>query len=192
MKPLHLNLAAKPYRDYRPFTLVMAAGSLLFFGLAYVNADTYLRYKTATKQTTATIARLDRQIAEEHHRTDEVNGRIGRVDVKLLQARTAFANVQLAERAFSWSELLDRLEHVLPDDGRIEGVAPRFEKGGLVHLTLDCHGKGKDSMVRTIASFNHDPHFANTFPRVEMVEESKGYRFDLDVDYRPAIARVVE
>jgi len=49
-----------------------------------------------------------------------------------------------------------------------------------------------DSMVRTIASFNHDPHFANTFPRVEMVEETKGYRFDLDVDYRPAIARVVE
>ena len=192
MKPLHLNLAAKPYRDYRPFTLVMAAGSLLFFGLAYVNADTYLRYKTATKQTTAAIAHLDRQLAEERHRTDEVNARIGRVDVKLLQARTTFANVQLAERAFSWSELLDRLEHVLPDDVRIEGVAPRFEKGGLVHLTLDCHGKGNDSMVRTIASFNSDTHFANTFPRVEIHEDNKEFRFALDVDYRPAIARVAE
>jgi Tfp pilus assembly protein PilN len=192
VKPLHLNLATKPYRDYRPFTLVMAAGALLFFGLAYVNVDTYLRYKTATKQTTATIASLDRQIADEHRRTDEVNARIGRVDVKLLQARTAFANVQLAERAFSWSELLDRLEHVLPDDVRIEGVAPKFDKGGLVRLSLDCHGKGNDSMVRTIASFNRDPHFANTFPRIESHEDTKEYRFELDVDYRPAIARVVE
>jgi Tfp pilus assembly protein PilN len=192
LKPLHLNLAAKPYRDYRPFTLVMAAGSLLFFGLAYVNVDTYLRYKTATKQTTATIARLDGQIAEEHHKTDEVNARIGKVDVKLLQARTAFANVQLAERAFSWSELLDRLEHVLPDDVRIEGVAPKFEKGGLVHLALNCHGKGTDSMVRTIGSFNRDSHFANAFPKVETREENKEFRFELDVDYRPAIARVVE
>lgn len=192
MKPLHLNLAAKPYRDYRPFTLVMAAGALLFFGLAYVNVDTYLRYKTATKQTTAKIAGLDGLIAEEHHKTDEVNGRIGKVDVKLLQARTAFANVQLAERAFSWSELLDRLEHVLPDDVRIEGVAPKFEKGGLVHLALNCHGKGTDSMVRTIGSFNRDPHFANAFPKVETREENKEFRFELDVDYRPAIARVVE
>ncbi len=193
MKPLHLNLAARPYRDYRPFTLVMVAGSLLFLGLAYVNVDTYLRYKTATRQTTATIARLDGQIAEERRRADEANARIGRVDVKLLQARTAFANVQLAERAFSWSELLDRLEHVLPDDVRIDGVAPKFEKGGMVHLSLNCHGKGNDSMVRTLAAFNHDPHFGNAFPRMEeRGDNNKEFRFDMDVEYRPSVAKVVE
>jgi hypothetical protein len=47
-------------------------------------------------------------------------------------------------------------------------------------------------MVRTIASFNRDRHFANAFPRVEMREDvTREFRFELDVDYRPAIARVV-
>ena len=191
MKPLHLNLAAKPYRDYRPYTLVMALGSLVFFGLAYVNVSTYLRYKTDTRQTTAAIASLEHQIDEERHRTEAANARVSTIDVKLLAARTVFANVQLAERAFSWSELLDRLEHVLPDDVRIEGVAPTFDKSGLVHLTLLCHGKGADSMVRTITSFGHDTHFANAFPTIEERLPAE-IRFSIGVDYRPAIARIIE
>lgn len=191
MKPLHLNLAAKPYRNYRPYTLVMALGSLLFFGLAYVNVSTYLRYKTDTRQTTAAIATLEHQIDEERRLTDAANARVGSIDIKLLAARTAFANVQLAERAFSWSELLDRLEHVLPDDVRIEGVAPTFDKTGLVHLTLLCHGKGSDSMLRTITSFGRDPNFANAFPTIEERGE-KELRFSIGVDYRPAIARILE
>ena len=191
MKPLHLNLAAKPYRDYRPFTLVMAAGWLVFFLLAYSNVDTYLRYKTATKQTTAAIARLEQQREEEQRRAGEVEAKIRTIDVLVLSQKTQFANAQLAERAFSWSELLDRLEHVLPNDVRIEGVAPSFDKSGLVHLRLQAHGKTADSMTRTILAFNADPHFANAFPNVEEVGD-KDYQFGLNVDYRPTIARVVE
>ena len=191
MKPLHLNLAAKPYRDYRPFTLVMAVGWLVFFVLAYSNVDTYLRYKTATKQTSAAIDRLERQREAEQHRAGEVEARTRTIDVALLSQKTQFANAQLAERAFSWSELLDRLEHVLPDDVRIEGVSPTFDKGGLVQLNLTAHGKTSDSMLRTIESFNADPHFASAFPRSEQIAD-KDFQFNVTVEYRPTIARVVE
>jgi hypothetical protein len=191
VKPLHLNLAAKPYRDYRPFTLVMAVGWLLFFALAYVNVDTYLRYKTATKQTSAAIDRVEQQTAEERRRGEDANARLAGIDLKLLSAKVTYANAQLAERAFSWSELLDRLEHVLPSDVRIEGVVPQFDKTGLVHLHLVCHGKNDTSMVRTIDSLHHDQHFANAFPQTEEHLENE-YRFNIIVDYRPAIARVME
>lgn len=191
MKPLHLNLAAKPYRDYRPFTLVMAVGWLLFLSLAYVNVSTYLDYKKATKETSAAIDRVERQTVDEHRKAEEAISRLARIDVKTLAIRTEYVNAQLAQHAFSWSELLDRLEHVLPNDVRIEGVAPHFEKGGLVHLTLICHGKSKDSMVQTIDDFNADQHFANPFPSVETMGD-KETQFAIDVDYRPAIARAVE
>jgi hypothetical protein len=192
LKPLHLNLAARPYRDYRPFTLVMAAGWLVFFILAYVNVDTYLRYKTATRQTASAIERLDHQTDEERRRTEDAEARIKTIDILVLAKKTEFANAQLAERAFSWSELLDRLERVLPNDVRIEGVAPVFDKGGLVHLKLEAHGKTTDSMVRTLASFNADAHFADAFPTVEELTPTGDYKFNLSVDYRPTIARVVE
>jgi Tfp pilus assembly protein PilN len=191
VKPLHLNLAAKPYRDYRPITAVLALGWLVFLTLAYVNVVTYLDYKKATKQTSAAIDSLDRKTEQEHRRALDATARLARIDVKTLAARTQYVNAQLAQRAFSWSELLDRLEHVLPNDVRIDGVAPRFDKSGLVHLQLQCHGKTNDSMVKTIDAFNADPHFANPFPNQEQIAERESL-FTLDVDYRPAIARAVE
>lgn len=191
MKPLHLNLAARPYRDYRPFTAVMAVGWLVFLSLAYINVVTYLDYKKATKQTSAAIDRLDRQTDSEHHKAEEATTRLGRIDLKTLVARTQYVNSQLAQRAFSWSELLDRLEHVLPSDVRIDGVAPGFNKTGFVHLSLQCHGKSNGSMVQTIDAFNADSHFANPFPSTEQLGD-KETTFTIDVDYRPAIARVVE
>lgn len=191
MKPLHLNLASRPYRDYRPFTLVVAVTAVIIFALAYVNVDTYLRYKTATRHTSADIERLQRLTADERRAADAATARLRSVDVKQLAAQTEFANARLAERAFSWSELLDRLEHVVPQEVRIESVSPSFDKGGLVHLTLACFGKSGDSMVATIENLNRDPQFAGAFPNAE-TKTDKEYRFGISVDYRPTIARIVE
>ena len=68
-------------------------------------------------------------------------------------------NAQLAERAFSWSELLDRLESVIPPNVRITSVAPSFAENGLVHLSLQCEGKGADSMLVALTRLQRDPHF---------------------------------
>jgi hypothetical protein len=191
LKPIHLNLAARPFRDYRPVYAVVVIASLLVAFLMLNNVDTYYRYVRETRTTRDDIARIDAAIQQEHDRAEAARRDITRIDLVALSKESKFVNSQIAQRAFSWSELLDRLEHVLPEDVRIEGVAPTFDKAGLVHLTLACHGKGPDSMLRTITSFNHDPHFANAFPTVEerMPQE---IRFGIGVDYRPAIARVVE
>jgi len=100
VKPLHLNLAAKPYRDYRPFTAVMAVGWLVFLSLAYVNVVTYLDYKKATKETSAAIDSLDRQTEQEQRRAGDATARLARIDQKTLATRMQYVNSQLAQRAF--------------------------------------------------------------------------------------------
>jgi hypothetical protein len=191
VKPLHLNLASRPYRDYRPLYAVVVVASLAIFFLMLNNAETGYRYLRETKSTRARIDNIEVQAALEEQRTGDLNQRLRLVNVKLLAAQTQFANARLAERAFSWSELLDRLERVLPDDVRIESVAPSFGKDGLVHLTLAAVGKNGESMVHTLDRLNRDPHFSNPFPNAEEHAEA-GYRFGLGVDYRPSTARVVE
>ena len=109
MKPIHLNLASRPFRDYRPVYAVVVVIALLTAFLALNNVDTFLRYRTETKATRANIDKLEQQIADEQHKTDALTQRLKGVDLKLLASQTEFANAQLAERAFSWSELLDRL-----------------------------------------------------------------------------------
>ena len=191
MKPIHLNLAAKPYRDYRPYVIVVVVASIITAFLALQNVDTWLIYQHNTKTVRAEIAAINARIADEQRRNDSVNQRLRGVDTKLLAAQSAYVNARLAERAFSWSELLDRMEHVLPDDVHIDSVAPGFNKDGLIHLSLPCVGKTTNSMVTTIDRLNHDPHFANAFPFNED-KTPDGYRFTIGVDYKPSIARVVE
>jgi len=192
VKPIHLNLAARPYRDTRPFTIAVIVASTVIAAMTYLNAVTFLRYRFETRTTTAKIASLQAQTQQEQQRGAAVNERLKRIDVDLLATQTQFANAQLAERAFSWSELLDRLEHVLPNDVRIYGVSPKFSKNGLIHLTLSCDTKTGQGMVNTINRVNADPHFANAFPTSESkVGDTGAYHFELGIDYKPSMPRVV-
>jgi Tfp pilus assembly protein PilN len=191
LKPIHLNLAAKPYRDYRPYVAVVVVASVLTAFLALQNVDAWLKYQHNTRTTRAAIDGIDRQIRDEQRRADAAAQRLRSVDTKLLSAQAAYVNARLAERAFSWSELLDRLERVLPDDVRIESIAPTFNRDGMVHLILPCYGKSNSSMVTTIDRLNHDPQFSNAFPSNEDKVQD-GYRFNISVDYKPSLARPVD
>ena len=53
MKPIHLNLAARPYRDYRPVYAAVVVMSLLAAFLMLNNVETYYRYIHETKATRA-------------------------------------------------------------------------------------------------------------------------------------------
>ena len=191
MKPLHLNLASRPYRDERPFILVVVIGSLLIAYLTLTNFDTWYRYRNETQETRAKIVALEKQAADERASTATLNQRLRAVDVKMLAKQTQFANIQLAQRAFSWSELLDHLENVLADDVRITSVAPSFGENGIIHLQLNAAAKSSDGMVKTITRFNKEGSFSNPFPSILSSTEKGDFNFTMSVDYRPSAARVI-
>ncbi|HYM61124.1 MAG TPA: hypothetical protein VEZ11_09555 [Thermoanaerobaculia bacterium] len=189
MKAIHLNLSSRPYRDYRPVYAVIVLMSLLVVILGYYNVDTYLQYRKETKNTRTLIAQLEAQTTEEQQRTQSANDRLRSIDLALLKKQAEFVNSQLAERAFSWSELLDRLEKVLPDDVHIVSIAPSFDKTGQVHLSLVCEAKNGNGMVATIDRMNNDPHFHNPFPSTEE-NVGNGFHFGLEAEYHPSVLRV--
>ena len=170
---------------------MVVVSSIVIAFLMLNNIDTYVRYVRDTKKTREEIASIQTQIQNERRRTDVATREIGTIDLTSLSKETKFVNTQLAERAFSWSELLDRLEIVIPGNVRINSVSPQFAENGLVHLSLQCEGKTPDTLLNTIARFQRDNHFSNPFP-TNQDSTPTGYRFGLGVDYRPTIARVVQ
>jgi hypothetical protein len=189
LKTIHLNLAARPFRDYRPLYAVVVAASLLIAFLMLNNIDTYYRYTRETRTTRQEIASLESQIQAEHEKSQAAAGVIKTMDLETLGDQTRFVNAKLAERAFSWSELLERLEVVLPRDVRLTSIAPSFGDDGMVTLGVVAEAKTPDGMVMTIDRLNGSPHFANAFPGSDTSTET-GHRFNLTVDYKPSIPRV--
>lgn len=187
MKPIHLNLASRPYRDYTPVNLVAATMFVLMLVLAWFNIDTYIRYNVETKNTRAKIAQLEAQERREKELQQSAQTRLSSIDVKYLNEQTRFINAKLAERAFSWSALLDELESVLADDVRLLSVSPTFDtKDGTIRLALNFQSKSNDGMITTINRMHRDPQFVNPFPNNETMIEGGLYSFDLNVIYRPA------
>jgi Tfp pilus assembly protein PilN len=191
LKPLHLNLASRPFRDYRPLYAVVVVVSLLIAFLMLNNIDTYYRYRRETTTTRNEIARIQSQTEQERRRTEVAQQQVAQIDLTTLDRQAKFVNAQLAERAFSWSELLDRLEATLPRDVRVTSIAPSFSNDGMVHLTLQAEAKESDGMLETITRFHSSPHFAEPFPTAEQ-NTGEVFRFGLNVDYKPSIPRVVK
>ena len=190
MRPLHANLAATPYRDYRPLYAVVVVVSVLIAFLMLNNIDTYYRYVRETRTTREQIARIESQVQSERRRADMATAQTKGMDLVTLGKQTKFINAQLAERAFSWSELLDRLEDVMPRDVRITSIAPSFTETGVVRLNLMCEAKTDTGMVSTITQFQKSPHFVNPFPTSED-GTGTSWRFGMGVDYKPSIPRKV-
>jgi Tfp pilus assembly protein PilN len=190
LKPIHLNLAARPFRNYRPLYAVVVAASLVIAFLMLNNIDTYYRYVRETETTRNEIALIGTQSDQERRRATVAQNQIKAMDLVTLGNQTRFINAQLAERAFSWSELLDRLEDVIPRDVRINSITPSFAETGVVHLTMACESKSGSGMVNTLDRFQRHPSFADAFP-ASQTNTPTGSSFTLTVDYKPTVARVV-
>lgn len=185
MKPIHLNLAARPYRDYRPVYAVVVLTSLLTAFLMLQNIETYYRYTHETSSTRAKIADLEKQKERETQLQRSAETRLASIDLAYLDEQTKFINKKLTERAFSWSTLLDELESVLADDVRLLSVAPSFAENNTIQLGLAFRAKNGDGMIDTINRMHADPQFVNPFPSNESVAEDGTYAFNLSVGYLP-------
>jgi type IV pilus assembly protein PilN len=184
LKPIHLNLASRPFRDYRPVYAVIVVASLLAAFLMLNNIDTYYRYIRETKNTRAEIERIEAQAAQERRQEQASRQRLTGIDLGRLDDQSHFVNAKLSERAFSWSNLLDDLEDVLSDDVRLISVGPSFGKDGSIDLALQFVSKSGDGMLTTINRMNRNPRFARPFPKSEVVVDG-GYQFDLSAQYIP-------
>jgi Tfp pilus assembly protein PilN len=192
MKTIHLNLAARPYRDYRPIYLTVAAMGLATLVLLGYNVVTGYEYLVETEHTRAEIAELDRETAGEHARAKELEARIATIDVRGLALRSQFVNAQIRERAFSFSELLDELERTLPHDVRLLNLNPMFDEDGTIRLALSCASRKRDGMIDLLNRLYEDESFTDAFPRTERIEADGTLLFFVDVNYLPAAREAAE
>lgn len=182
-----LNFARRPFSNERPFLMAAGAAFVVSAILLVANvrqyADFHHRIGGTAEQITSLESRRDRAVKESGVSKAALDNYLAS---NLAQESKVLLRL-IAERRFSWTTLLARLERTLPDDVRVTRLTPRFEPAGTY---LDCAlvGKTSDAVVRTIRALSGDPLFDAVDISSETAPEGtlEGYAFLLHLRYRDA------
>ncbi len=190
MKPLHLNLATNPWQNSRPFWITVGIAAAVIALLLVNNVQAAWRYYVETEETRVAISEIQARTTAEMQESRRLEGRLETMDRTELMQRVDFVNKRIVERTFSWSQLIDHLERVLPNDVRLTTLRPSIDDEGPILLSMSCIAKDQDAYVETIRQITADPYFENPYPLSETSEGGE-LKFTLRVTYRPDPAGMV-
>lgn len=181
------NLATRPFLNTRPVWLATAAAvatAVVVGGLLVVS-------HLASNQELATEIAAIEGLQADHDALDrEVRAAargLDQVPWRSLAARIDGTNTILREHRFSWLDLLQDLEEVLPYDVRLVQVSPKVETDR-VQLGLEAVCRTREALLELLDNLIADPRFAEPTPRSETLperSESTGYELSLTVVYFP-------
>lgn len=210
----HLNLARRPFINTRPVTrvalLLWIVGGLLLLG----NTTLFYGYLSGSSEARAELAGKREAIESEQRKAGQLQTRLAGLELEEQNEQVEFLNRKIAERAFSWSLLFDRLAEVMPDDVRLLQLQPASIGGNdrpgsrpsgagatrgrrpegssdRVPLSLQVESKSDEAFNQLVDNmFAHDSFRDPDFTRETRDEgdgESDVVRFDLRVTYIPGV-----
>ena len=176
-----LNLATRPFRNERLPTLGLWAALLLLLGLSVKHG--------------LVVADLlsERSVALEHEvRALDAEASALRVERARHQApppgpgvvrQWAIVSNLVDRRAFSWTDLLGRLEEVLPPGVHLVSIAPAIEKGR-VALEFDVVAKSPDDAFALVKALQARSDFAEVFP-TGLDQDEEGSKLGISLRFIP-------
>ena len=185
----NMNFARRPFRNEQPVIIVLAVAFTAALLLLIANVSLYASFRNETAGTARQIESLERR--RDHAVRDAAASQAALDNYKVSSlAQESRALLKLvAERRFSWTGLLARLERTLPTDVRLTRLTPRFDESGETYIDCALVGRAPDAVVRTITALSKDPSFSAVDLRSEAGPEAgtpEGFTFELYLRYRPA------
>jgi Tfp pilus assembly protein PilN len=176
-----LNLASQPFRNERLPALLLALAASAVVGLTVWQALALRRVLPASGSTLrAEVAALDNELAaleSEERSLVQVRPEPPRVEEwRLVQAL-------VDQRVFAWTQLLARLEELLPADVRLQSITPTLEDG-VANLELTALARSLDDGYRLGWALLRSGVFEDVLAQ-SIEERDGGVLFSYQMRYRP-------
>jgi len=183
-----LNLATRPFRDYRLFALLAGLLWVAALGITAYSARAVVRKLSFKESTQARIAELERDLAGAKAEAESLRSELAGVDFKGVHETALAVNDLIGRRTFAWSRILERLEQVLPDDVRLVSLSTSQERqGGVIAIRFTCITPARDGMLRAFSALHADPTFTDIVPGTFTDEEfssASGKKFELNARFQ--------
>lgn len=194
---LNINLATQPYQDVRRFLfrwgIAVIAILLVTLGLVYAAVMSTLSWRSTRRQQNE----VRTQIAERDRIRAQAQTFLNRPENRSTRDQSQFLNSLIARKAFSWTLVLNDLEHIVPAGLQVVNIKPQINDNNQLELVLTVAGSSRDRAVDLVRRLEESSHFRNAEMRSEVSRQTEngnagmrsaaaaGYIFDISAVYVP-------
>ncbi len=188
-----INLASQRYEDVRRFflrwQLALIALALLTAVLVYAAGSALVSWRATYKEDKY----LRQQIAERDRQKSAVQSFLDRPENRDTRDRSQFLNALIARKAFSWTEVFNDLETLVPARLEVNSISPQVNQQGELEVRLMVIAPSHDVAVELVRRLEGSPHFTNAQLLSEARQEAQGkppvVKFEISAVYIPLFAR---
>ena len=186
MRAIEVNLAAEPYRNDLPIVALLIALAVAAFGLTGWNAYAYLTAGQRRAELERQLAGHSQRMANMKGEADRLTAELRKVDQKTLASQAAFVAGILEQRNFSWTQLFNALEDVVPWNVRLIGIKPAFTRTGRVDVDLEGVARDMEGFLDFQERLLHSERFSGVVPGdYQRGDADQRVTFRLRATYRP-------
>jgi len=172
------NLASQPHLNTRPVWIVTIIAAFLAVTFAIVNLTVWLESSRSLEEQIQLYDQLERDFDRLSTEVGQQAESLNRIPWKSLTAKVNGVNSVIREHEFSWIELLDDIERVLPYDVRLTKITPKVD-ADTVNLSLSAIGRTREALLEFLDTLIEDPSFSDPSPSSEVTPEESGFGYEL-------------
>lgn len=193
---LNINLASQKYETVRTFVsratvavVVMAILTVILPFLAWLNYS-------SSKSSGAQIRQLQQQIAALQQQKAEAIIVENRPENRDVTDQKNFWNREIARKTFSWTQLFNDLQKIMPGRAYVISVSPELTPDNQLKLTLSIGGEQYGDVSALLKRMEDSRRFKNPVLVSETVQKDAKpgmpplHKFQIETFYTPAGAQL--
>ena len=187
---VNINLASRKYEDVQRFfvrwgvVLVLLAGLTILLGaLAAVKFSRVARNEKETREMKQKIAELQRE-------NDSLVAAENLPENREVTQQKKFWNTEITKRSFSWTQLLNDLQKIMPHRAYLDSVQPELTPDNRVELKMTIVGEKYEDALELQKKLEaskcfHQPRILTETPQKETKGPANTFKFEISANYTP-------
>jgi hypothetical protein len=190
---VNINLASQKFEDVRSFTARATAASAVLAATAVVLAALAWFNYANNKSSSARVSGLEQKILRLQEQRAAAIAVENRPENRDVTEQKNFWNQQIARRAFSWTQLFNDLQRIMPARAYVISVAPELTADNRLKLKLTIGGEKHDNALELVKKMENSERFRQPVINAESLQKEthqgmgqQVYKFEIETYYRPA------
>jgi len=189
---LDINLASQPYEDARQFWIRWGSGVVLVAILTLaLLTETVVGWVYAHKDQ-QTINNYKVLIAQRDRERSNAEAVLNKPENRTTRDRSRFLNELIERKAFSWTQVFQDLEKIMPARLHVVSIRPELDEQNQLQIKLAVAGESRDRALELVKHMEESPRFRQPRITAENQQTERGIagdnvEFNISAQYVPEL-----